>query len=81
MLAISAPCKAQSKKDSAVKHEKQDTVSAFVFTQQEVETLKTILVNSKIYGQDGQPVSGKELFQLLNWIDSHRALIPKEKNK
>jgi hypothetical protein len=62
------------KKDTA----KLDT--AFIFSVQDIETIKGILMESKVI-VSGQGLSGKELQQLFAWIDSKGKVFRKEQPK
>jgi hypothetical protein len=60
------------KKDSV----KYDT--AFVFSVKEIESIKSILMESKVI-VNGNQLTGKELQQLFGWIDSKGKVFKKEK--
>lgn len=67
---------AQKKDSTPVQY---DTV--YVFKTSDVTMLKEMIMNSKIVNNDGQPLTGNQLLVLLDWLDSRRALIPKQQPK
>lgn len=72
-ILISSVSSAQ-KKDTA----KLDTV--FVFSVKDVESLKNILMESRVI-ISGNQLTGKELQQLFQWIDSKGKVFKKEQPK
>jgi hypothetical protein len=64
------------KKDSVPSY---DTV--YVFATKDIAALRSIIMNSRITGDEGQPFTGNQLLQLLNWMDGRRTLIPKQQPK
>jgi hypothetical protein len=74
ILCLLAKAGFSQKKDSTVSY---DTV--YVFQRAEIESIKTLIMQSKMVGDDGQPLTGKQLIGILNYFDSKRTLIPKNR--
>jgi hypothetical protein len=61
--------------------QKKDSVSydtVYVFAVKDVQALKSVIMNSKVIGDDGQPFTGNQLMQLMNWMDQRKMLVPKK---
>lgn len=74
ILCLLAKAGFSQKKDSTVSY---DTV--YVFPKAEIESIKALIMQSKMVGDDGQPLTGKQLMGLINYLDSRRVAVPKTK--